>query len=162
MPSWDPDRPGKTFSFANIRAQLAGGEPLSPKYLIRSASIALSFGLHNAAETDGHLVARRTPPSPVNDEYMGVIKHVAESFHDLLAEEPELPSGSDSSRGSHHPSRECFMIGTPEGHVESIYEEEATPKNDLDDDAEGEIVAPPRMRVEQLKAQHQEIEEVRL
>ena len=43
------------------------------------------------------------------------------------------------------------MIGTPEGHVESIHEE-ATLANDLDDEGKGEIVAPPRMRVEQLKA----------
>ena len=88
----------------------------------------------------------------------GVIKHVAESFHDLLVEEPESLSGSDSSRGSHHPSRECFMTDTPEGHVESIHEE-ATPTNDLDDEAEGETAAPPRRWVEQLKAQHREIEE---
>ena len=51
------------------------------------------------------------------------------------------------------------MTGTPEGHVESIHEEEATPTNDLDDEVEGETAAPPRMRVEQLKAQHQELEE---
>ena len=44
------------------------------------------------------------------------------------------------------------MIGTPEGHIESIHEEEATSTNDLDDEAKGEIAAPPRMWVEQLKA----------
>ena len=54
------------------------------------------------------------------------------------------------------------MTGTLEGHVESIHEEEATPTNDLDDEAKGETAAPPRMRVEQLKARHQELEEVRL
>ena len=69
---------------------------------------------------------------------MGVIEHVAESFHDLLAEEPESPFGSNSSRGSHHPSRECFMVGTPEGHVEGIHKEEATPTNDLDDEVKGD------------------------
>ena len=79
---------------------------------------------------------------------MGVIEHVMESFHDLLAEELELPSGSDSSRGSHHPSHECFMIGTLEGHVKSIHEEEATPTKDPNDEAKGETVAPPRMLVE--------------
>ena len=51
------------------------------------------------------------------------------------------------------------MVGTSEGHVESIHEEEATPMNNLNDEAEGEIAAPPRMWVEQLKAQHQELEE---
>ena len=74
--------------------------------------------------------------SPTNNEFMGVIEHVVESFHDLLAEEPESPSGSDSSRGSHHPSHECFMTGTPEGHVKSVHEGEAAPTNDLDDEAE--------------------------
>ena len=29
------------------------------------------------------------------------------------------------------------MVGTPEGHVESIHEEEATPINDLNDEVEG-------------------------
>ena len=101
-------------------------------------------------------------PPPTNDEFVGVIKHVAEFFHDLLTEEPESPSGSNSSRGSHHPSRECFMTGTPEGHVESIHEEEATLMNDLDDKVEGDAGAPPCLRVEQLKARHLELEEVRL
>ena len=86
----------------------------------------LPFGLRNATETVGHLMAQRTPASPMNDEFMGMTKYVMESFHDLLAGESESPSNSDSSRGSHHPSRECFMAGTPERHVESIHEEEAT------------------------------------
>ena len=38
-----------TFSFANIMAQLAGGEPLSPEYLIRSTPTALPSSLCNAA-----------------------------------------------------------------------------------------------------------------
>ena len=97
----------------------------------------------------------------MNDEFVGVIEHIAKSFHNLLAEEPESPSGSDSSRGSHHPSRKCFMMGSPEGHVESIHREEATPTIDFDDEAERETTAPPCMRVEQLKAQHQELEEAR-
>jgi len=44
------------------------------------------------------------------------------------------------------------MAGTPEGHVESISTEEATPTGNLGDGTEGETVAPPRMGVEQLKA----------
>ena len=124
--------------------------------------MALPFGLRNATATVSHLVAQHMVPPPTNDEFVGVIEHVTESFHDLLAEEPELPSGSDSSRGSHHPSRECFMMGTLEGHVESIHEGEATPTNGLDDEAKRETAAPPRMPVERLKAQHGEIEEARL
>jgi len=54
------------------------------------------------------------------------------------------------------------MAGTPEGHVESIHEERATPMNDLDDEVKGEIGAPPRLWVEQLKAWHLELEEARL
>ena len=77
------------------------------------------------------------PPSPVNDEFVGMTEYVTESFHDLLVREMESPSISDSSRGSHHPSRECFMAGTPKGHVKSIHEEEATPTNDLDDEVGG-------------------------
>ena len=107
--------------------------------------MAIPFGLHNAIETDSHLVAQRAPPFSANDEFMGVIEHVAESFHVLLTEELELPSGSDSSRGSHHPSHECFMIGTPKGHVERIHEEEATPMNDLDDKVKGDTGAPPHL-----------------
>ena len=80
----------------------------------------LPFGLHNAAATLSHLVAQRMIPFPMNNEFMGMIEHVTESLHDLLTEEPGLPSGSNSSRGSHHPSRECFITGTPEGHVESV------------------------------------------
>ena len=96
---------------------------------------------------------------PANNEFVGVIEHIMESFHDLLVEEPKWPFGSNSSRGSHHHSRECFMIGTPKGHVESIHEEEATPTNDLDDEVEGDVGASPRLWEEQLMAQHQELEE---
>ena len=113
--------------------QLAGGEPLSPEYLIRSAPTVLLSGLLNAAETVGHLVAQPTPPSPANDEFVGMTEYVAESFHDLLTGESESPSSSNSNRGSHHNSHECFMAGTP-----------------------------PRLRVEQLKARHQELKEARL
>ena len=96
---------------------------------------------------------------PVNDKFVGMTEYVTESFHDLLARETESPSTSDSSRGSHHPSRECFMAGTPEGHVKSIHKEEATLMNDLDDEAEEETRAPPCLRVEQLKARHLELKE---
>jgi len=126
-------------------AQLARRELLSPKYLIRSAPTALSFDLHNATETVGHLVAQRTPPSPMNDEFMGMTEYVSKSFHDLLLGESESPSSSDFSRGSPHSSHEFFMAGSPEGQVKSIHEEEATPTNDLDDEVERDAGAPPRL-----------------
>ena len=97
-------------------------------------------------------MAQRTPQSPANDEFMGMTKYVTESFHDLFMGESGSPSDSDSSGGSHHPSRECFMTGTPEGHVESIHEEEATSTNDLDGEVKGDAGAPPHLWVEQLKA----------
>ena len=86
-------------------------------------------------------------------------KYVVESFHDLLMGESESPSDSDSSKGSHYPPRECFMAGTTEGYIKSIHEGEATPTNGFDDEVEGDAGAPPRLRVEQLKAQHQELDE---
>ena len=73
----------------------------------------------------------------MNDEFVGMTKYVMESFHDLLMGESESPSYSDSSRRSHHPSHEYFMMGTPEGHIERIHENEATPTNNLDDEVRG-------------------------
>ena len=86
-------------------------------------------------------------------------EYIAESFHDLLVGKLESPSNSDSSRGSHHPSQECFMAGTPEGYIKSIHERGATPIDDRDDEVEGDAGAPPHLRVEQLGARHQELEE---
>ena len=73
-----------TFSYTNDMAWLIGGEPLSLKHVIWSASTVLPFGLRNAAGTISHHVAQRMIPPPTNDEFMGVIEHVMESFHDLL------------------------------------------------------------------------------
>ena len=44
------------------------------------------------------------------------------------------------------------MVGTPEGHIESIPMEEVTLTGNLGDKTEGETAAPPRMGVEKLKA----------
>ena len=54
------------------------------------------------------------------------------------------------------------MVGTPEGRVESVHEGGATPPNDLDDEVEEDVGAIPRMRVEQLRARHQELKDPRL
>ena len=40
------------------------------------------------------------------------------------------------------------MPGIPEGHVESIHKEEATPMNDLDDEVKGDAGVLPRLWVE--------------
>ena len=133
------------------------GGSLSLEHHIRSTPTALLFGLCNAAAIVSHLVARRMVQPPVNNEFMGVIEHITESLHNLLIEEPGLSSDSDSSRGSYHPSRECFMTGTPEGHVESISMEEATLAGNLGSKTEGETAAPPRVGVDQLRARKREI-----
>ena len=51
------------------------------------------------------------------------------------------------------------MAGTPEGHVESVSAEEATPVGNLSGKTEGTTTAPPRVGVEQLRAQKREIDE---
>ena len=43
---------------------LTGGEPFSPKYIIRSIPTVLPFGLCNAAETVGNLLAQRMIQCP--------------------------------------------------------------------------------------------------
>ena len=132
--------------------QLIGGEPLSPEHLTRGAPMVFPFGLRNATGTVGHLVVQRMHPSPTNDEFVGMTEYVTKSFHDLLARDLESLSDSDSSRGSHHPSRECFMVGTPEGSIKSVHKRGATPPNNLDDEVEEDVGALPRMRVDQLRA----------
>jgi len=95
------------------------------------------FGLRNAVATVSHLVAQRTILSPSNNEFIGMIESVTESLQGLLAEGLGSDSGSNSSRGSHHPSRECFMAETSEGHVESVSAEETTPVGNFGGGTEG-------------------------
>jgi len=54
------------------------------------------------------------------------------------------------------------MVGNPKGCIKSVHEGGATPPNDLDDDVKGDVGAPPRLRVEQLRARHRELEHARL
>jgi len=121
--------------------------------------MAFLFGLRNTAATVSHLVAQRAILFPTNKEFVGMIESIMESLHGFLMEGLGSDSGSNSSRGSHHPSRECFMAETPEGHVKSIPVEEATPMGNLGDTTEGDTMAPPYVGVEQLKAQKWEINE---
>jgi len=95
----------------------------------------------------------------MDSEFVGVIEHDTESIHKLLTEEPESSSSFDSSRESHHPSRECFMAETSEGHVEIVSEGEATPIANPDARTRGEAVAPSHVRMEQLRAQKLEIDD---
>ena len=96
---------------------------------------------------------------PADSKFVGVIEHDMKSLHKLLTEEPESSSCSDSSRGSHHPSQECFMAETPKGRVESTSREEATPAGNPDGRTGGEAAAPSCVRMEQLRARKQEIDE---
>ena len=89
-----------TFSFTNVMTQLAGGEPLFPKYLTRDASTTFSFGLRNAARTVGHLMVQRMHPPPTDDKFMGMDDYIAESFHNLLVGDSESISDSESIRGA--------------------------------------------------------------
>ena len=76
---------------------------------VRSAPTAFPFGLRNAMATADRLQALRMVQSPMDIEFVGAIEHDTETLYGLLNEELGLFSSSDSSRGSHHPSRECFM-----------------------------------------------------
>jgi len=92
-------------------------------------------------------------------EFIGVIEYDMESIRKLRTEEPESSSSSDSSKGSHHPSQECFMAETSEGHVESVFEGEATLTRNPNARTEGEAAAPPHVRMEQLRARKLEIDD---
>ena len=115
---------------------------------MRSAPIVFPFGLRNAVATACHFVALRMVQPPADSEFMGVIEHDMESLHKLLSEEPESSSSSDSSKGNHHPSWECFMAETSEGHIESISEGEATPIGSPDAWTGREAANPSHVRME--------------
>ena len=102
--------------------------------------------------TVSHLLAQRTILPPSNNEFVGMIESIIESLHGLLTKGPGLDSGSDSSRGSHHPSWECFMVETSEGYVKSASTEEVTLVGNLGDGTKRGAVAPPHVGVEQLEA----------
>ena len=98
---------------------------------------------------------------PTDSEFVGVVEHDPKTLYGLLAEEPESSSSSDSSKGSHHPSRECFMTQTPEGHVQSVSREETTPIGNPNARIKAETTAPSHIRMEQLRARKLEIDDAR-
>jgi hypothetical protein len=107
------------------------------------------FVLRNVVRTIDHLIAQRMHPSSVDDEFVGMMDYITESFHDLLTGDSEAISDSDAYGGSHHPLHECFMAGTPKEHVESVHEGGANSPTGLDDKVEGDARALPCMWVEQ-------------
>ena len=114
--------------------------------------MAFPFGLRNVAATVSHLVAQRAIPFPANNEFIGMIESATESLHGLLAKGPGSDSDSDSGRGSHHPSRECFMAETSEGNIESVSMEETTLGGNHGGVTERGTTAPPHVGVDQLRA----------
>jgi hypothetical protein len=54
--------------------------------------------------------------------------YIVDSIHDLLESGSETFSNSDSSGGSHHPSQECFMVETSDGHILSASDSGETPR----------------------------------
>ena len=68
-----------------------GGGSLSLEHHIRSTPTAFPFYLCNTAVTISHLVAQRMVPPPTNDEFVGVIEHIMESFHDLWQRSQSRP-----------------------------------------------------------------------
>jgi hypothetical protein len=98
--------------------------------------------------------------------------YLMESIHDLLALDSESISDSSSSRGSYHPSCECFMADvvddafreeTPNGAVQSVSDGNETPPNPSGQDAgEADTGLPPHLRLERLRARQQELKDVRL
>jgi hypothetical protein len=97
----------------------------------------------------------------MDGEFVGTIEHAMETLHRLLMEELGSSSSFDSSWGSHHPSRECFMAQTPEGRVKSVSREGATPTSNPNGRSRGEAAAPSHLRMEQLRAHKLEIDEAR-
>jgi hypothetical protein len=93
-------------------------------------------------------------PPPANDEFIGMTDYVMESFYDLLMGDSKGISDSDSSKGSHHPSHECFMVEgahrakTPKGHVTNICEGEVSPLSDPNNEVKTDGRVPPNPRLE--------------
>jgi hypothetical protein len=86
------------------------------------------YGLHNTAQVIECHVAWLSSLPPASDEFVGMADFFMESIHDPLASDSESISGFASSEGSHHPSRECFMVETSEGHISSASHSNKTPK----------------------------------
>ena len=82
---------------------------MCPEGSVWSVPTAFPFGHRNVAATAGLLLALRMVQPPTDIEFVGAIERDTETLYELLDEEPVSLSSSDSSRGSHHPSRECFM-----------------------------------------------------
>ena len=95
-------------------------------------AISLDAVIETLGELRLHTPGIHTPgsdlrPSTANNEFVGVTDYVSESFYDLIVEGSETVSDSDSSGGSHHPSRECFVVEIHDVHDEGVHGGEASP-----------------------------------
>jgi len=105
------------YTLANVAAPLAGGYPIPPNVMADHAVATFLPGPGNAARRTRHHMAHHVITHPGGTEIVGMAEFTSASDVDLLETDSSLGSNSDSSCGNHHPSRECFMAGTPEGHV---------------------------------------------
>ena len=96
------------FAFANVTAQLTGGEPLSPDAVFNAVTETYPFGLPNAATSYYRALAPPPVAKPGGGGLVAMADYATESIFDLLAEE-SLDSRSISSIGSHHLSLESHM-----------------------------------------------------
>lgn len=113
-------------------------------------------------------------PSDADDEFVGMADYAIESIHDLLRAGSKSLSGSHSGDGSHHPSRECFLVEIRGGHVSSASGMEGDPREApahvptdravVPHPSAPTASAPPlqrRLWLEQLQARQRELDESR-
>ena len=93
------------YTLANVAAQLAGGDPISPDVLTDHAMTAFLPGRGNTAQHVSHHVASSVTTHPGGIELVGMLGFVSESDDDLLVTDSSLGSNLDPSCRSHHPSR---------------------------------------------------------
>ena len=117
------------YALAAMAAQLAGGDPIPPNVMADHAVTALRLGPGDAAQHTRHHVAQCVITHTGGAELVGMAEFASASEDDLLETDSSLGSNTDSSRGSHHPSRECFMAGSPKGHVESLEDSPSHSRN---------------------------------
>ena len=89
------DMRAAVFAFANVTAQLTGGEPLSPDVVFNAATETYLFGLPNAAASYCRSFATSPVVNPGCYGLVAMAGYATESVFDLLTEEL-LDSGCDT------------------------------------------------------------------
>jgi len=70
------------YSLANVAAQLAGGNPISPSVMAGYATTAFPLGMGNAARHTHHNMVQHATAHPGDDELVGMVELVSESDDD--------------------------------------------------------------------------------